>query len=341
MPGACLLKMQCPQEGSIDPNLYKYTVHGYPRTMTDNLFPQTAPVDFAERAVSPKRELGAYEALWARDGTWFKSIAEEFRAHPGAVPSDFVSDADIEKYSRLALGAIRDAGIKHFCVRIHGAGDYPPTLRDAEHPVELLYFQGLWDLVNTRCVAIVGTRHASEEGKRRTAKLARLFVADGFTVVSGLARGIDTVAHETAIGAGGFTIAVLGTPLSECYPPENRELQRHIADKHLVISQVPIVRYSKQHYRANRFFFPERNATMSALTEATVIVEAGQTSGTLVQARHALQQRRKLFILDNCFRVPSLTWPARFAEQGAIRVSDYEEIKSHLAASDTREITED
>ena len=137
--------------------------------MTDNLFPETASIDFAERAVSPKRELGAYEALWAREGTWFKSIAEEFRAHPGAIPSDFVSAADIEKYARLALGAIRDAGIKHFGVRIHGAGDYPPKLRDAEHPVELLYFQGLWDLVNTRCVAIVGTREPSEEGKRRAA----------------------------------------------------------------------------------------------------------------------------------------------------------------------------
>ena len=309
--------------------------------MTSNLFPETASVDFAERAVSPRRELGAYEALWARDGTWFKSIAEEFQANPGAVPSDFVSEADIEKFSHLALGAIRDAGIQHFGVRIHGAGDYPPKLRDATHPIELLYFQGLWDLVNTRCVAIVGTREPSEEGKRRAAKLARLFVADGFTVVSGLARGIDTAAHEAAMAADGYTIAVLGTPICECYPPENRELQREIADQHLIISQVPIVRYSKQHYRANRYFFPERNATMSALTEATVIVEAGQTSGTLVQARHALKQGRKLFILDSCFRAPSITWPAKFVEQGATRVSEYDEIRDYLAPSHPAKTVED
>jgi DNA processing protein len=80
---------------------------------------------------------------------------------------------------------------------------------------------------------------------------------------------------------------------------------------------------------------------MSALTEATVIVEAGETSGTRVQERHALKQGRKLFILDNCFRVPSLTWPAKFAEQGAIRVFDYEEIKRRLAASDPRKTAED
>src|SRR3984957_7785968 len=170
--------------------------------MTPDLFHSTAePADQLARVISPRRELGAYEALWAREGAWFKSIAAEFRAHQDAVPTDFVSDSDMEKYARLALGAIRAAGIKHFGVRIHGAGEYPQKLRDAEHPVELLYFQGLWDLVNTRCVAVVGTREPSEEGKRRAAKLARFFVADGFTVVSGLARGIDTMSHETAIAA--------------------------------------------------------------------------------------------------------------------------------------------
>jgi DNA processing protein len=308
--------------------------------MTRSLFPGAATADFAERAISPKRELGAYEAIWARDGMWFKSIAEIFRQHEGAIPSDFASDADIEKFSRLALGAIRDAGIKHFGVRIHGAGEYPQMLRDADHPVELLYFQGLWDVVNTRCVAIVGTREPSNDGERRAAKLASLFVKDGFAVVSGLARGIDTAAHEAAIAADGFTIAVLGTPITDCYPPENRALQRQIADQHLLISQVPIVRYSRQHFRTNRYFFPERNATMSALTEATVIIEAGETSGTLIQARHALKQGRKLFILDSCFRA-SLTWPEKFVELGAIRVSDYEQIKSHLASPDTSKAVED
>lgn len=167
--------------------------------MSEDLFAaRVASSDFAERAISPKRELGAYEALWAREGAWFKSMADSFRERAGAIPSDFVSKADIEKYARLALGAIRDAGIKQFGIRIHGAGEYPQKLRDADHPVELLYFQGLWDLVNTRCVAIVGTREPSEDGKLRAAKLARLLVGDGFTVVSGLARGIDTVAHTTA-----------------------------------------------------------------------------------------------------------------------------------------------
>ena len=127
-------------------------------------------------------------------------------------------------------------------------------------------------------------------------------VRDGWTIVSGLARGIDTVAHTAALEMGGRTIAVIGTPLTECYPPENADLQRELMERQLVISQVPVYRHSQGNPRSNRHFFPERNITMSALAEGTVIIEAGNTSGTLTQARAALYQKRKLFILDSCFR---------------------------------------
>jgi DNA processing protein len=299
--------------------------------MTD-LFAQSIAADFEARAISPVRELGAYEALWTREGATFKSVADMFRAQPGAVPSDFVGNQESERAARLALGTVREAGIKRFGVKVHGAGEYPEKLRDAAHPVELLYYQGNWDLTATRSIAIVGTREPSPEGVKRAAKLARLFVQAGYTVVSGLARGIDTAAHGSTMESGGKTIAVLGTPITASYPPENEELQRQIADKHLLISQVPIVRYSRQGVRGNRLFFPERNITMSALTDATIIVEAGNTSGTLVQARHAILQKRKLFILDSCFRRKDLTWPAKFVERGAVRVSEFEEIVEKLAS---------
>jgi len=290
-------------------------------------------LDLETRAVSPVRELGAYEALWARRDTSFKTLAEIFRQYPDSVPSDFVEPRVCEKYSRMALGAIREAAIKHFGVRVHGAGEYPLSLRAADHPIELLYFQGDWDLASTPCVAIVGTRNPSTTGIEQAATLSRQFAEAQFTVVSGLAQGIDTVAHQGAIEAGGRTIAVLGTPITRNYPSANAELQRQIADKHLVISQVPIVRYSEQTYRGNRFFFPERNITMSALTLATVIVEAGNTSGTLIQARHAIRQKRPLFILESCFHNPELTWPERLVKEGAIRASTFEEIREHLAAA--------
>src|SRR6185312_8076967 len=121
-----------------------------------------------------------------------------------------------------------------------------------------------------------------------------------------------------------------GTPLGFVYPRENAELQEQIATDFLLISQVPVLRYKRQAPPQNRLFFPERNVTMSALTEGTIIVEAGETSGTLIQARAALHQGRKLFILESCFERSDITWPARFAEQGAIRVREPEDIWRHL-----------
>ncbi|MCA6105170.1 DNA-processing protein DprA [Bradyrhizobium australafricanum] len=280
----------------------------------------------AVSSVSPRRELGAYEALWLEKGTTFKTIAEKFAADPTAVPSDFVSASVADARAAEVLTALKKVGVSRFGTRLNLTGNYPSKLRDAKHPVEMLYFQGAWELVETRCVAVVGSRNPSEEGVRRAAKIARALVERGFSVVSGLATGIDTAAHSAAVEAKGHTIAVIGTPIGTYYPKENQGLQRRIAEQHLLISQVPVLRYASQHVPQNKLFFPERNITMSALTEGTIIVEASDTSGTLTQARAALQQGRKLFILDSCFKRDDITWPANFEKRGAIRVRDLADI---------------
>jgi DNA processing protein len=285
----------------------------------------------SSKPISPSREMGAYEALWAHQKTTFKTIADCFRNSPDAMPSELVSEDEIDTALSKVLDEVARTRIQDFGVRVHGSEDYPDRLRDAAHPIELLYYRGWWDLIDSpKRIAVVGSRSVSEEGIRRTRRLVKLLVQDGYTIVSGLAKGVDTAAHTTAIENGGNTIAVIGTPITEYYPPENKGLQDLIAEKFLLVSQVPIWRYAQQDYRSNRLFFPERNATMSAVAQATVIVEASDTSGTLAQARAALQQGRKLFILDNCFRNPKLTWPARFQEQGAIRVTGIEDIKAAL-----------
>lgn len=279
--------------------------------------------------ILPLLEMGAYEELWLQSGAWFKTISERFAADPEALPSDFVSHTTAQMRGNEVIAMLRERGVNRFGVRIHHAGDYPARLRDAEHPVELLYYQGTWELAETRSVAIVGTRKPSEEGIARARRIAREMANANFTVTSGLAAGIDRTAHTAALDAGGNTIAVIGTPLGWAYPTENRELQEQIADRFLLISQVPVLRYSRQNPTSNRFFFPARNITMSALTEATIIVEAGETSGTLTQARAAIQQRRKLFILDSCFS-SGLKWPAKYEAQGAIRVRRTEDILDAL-----------
>ena len=280
--------------------------------------------------ISPLRELGAYEAMWIEQGASFKKIAERFAADPEAMPSDFVEPSIAQQCSREVLERFAETGVKRFGLRIHHAGDYPQKLRDARHPIELLYYQGEWEISETRCVAVVGSREPSDDGYKRAARIARELVEHDFTVVSGLAKGIDTAALNSAIEAEGRVAAVIGTPLGIYYPKENKSLQDRIAKEHLLISQVPVLRYSRQAVPQNRLFFPERNATMSALTEGTIIVEAGDTSGTLTQARAALHQGRKLFILDSCFKNPNITWPAKFAAEGAIRVRTSEDIWSAL-----------
>ena len=282
------------------------------------------------RAISPLNEMGAYEALWAKSETSFRSLAEKFREFPDRLPSDFVEEYEADYFRRRVLEMLRESGVTQFGLRIHRAGEYPKKLRDAEDPVELLYYRGWWDLVETPSVAVVGTREPSTQAIESAVRIVKLLVGDGYTIVSGLARGIDTTAHKAAIECGGKTIAVVGTPLNRIYPKENVELQEVIARDYLLISQVPVFRYSKQTYTRNRTFFPERNKTMSALTEATIIVEAGPTSGTLIQARAALAQKRKLFILENSFRNPDLTWPHEFESKGAIRVRTYDDIRKKL-----------
>jgi DNA processing protein len=283
-----------------------------------------------DQAISPLLEMGAYEALWAKPNESFKTIADRFRADPGALPSDFVPRADALVFAAKAREIAGKARVTGFGVRINGAGEYPARLRHAKHPIELLYFRGWWELTETRGVAVVGSREATDDGLRLARNLANHLVEDGYTLISGLAHGIDTAAHRAALEAGGHTIAVIGTSLAEAYPRENAELQEEIAKTNLLISQIPFVRYKDAHWKAKRLFFPERNVTMSALSDATIIVEASNTSGTLTQARAALHQGRKLFILDSCFKNSSLTWPEYYRKQGAIRVRDYDEIRVHL-----------
>ncbi len=278
-------------------------------------------------------ELGAYEAMWTEQNASFKSLAEKFAESPDARPSDFIPPEQARLVANRVIDKLRGPDGTRFDVRVRGELEYPERLRQATHPVELLYFQGRWELIATRSVAVVGTRKPSGDGLSRVRHLVKRLVQDQFTIVSGLAEGVDTEAHNAAIAAGGETIAVIGTPLNHVYPKSNASLQERIAKDHLLISQVPLERYEAQNFRVNRFFFPERNKTMSALTEATIIVEAGETSGTLVQAREALKQKRKLFILNSCFERSDLTWPTRFEAEGAIRVREYDDIRRELVSS--------
>jgi len=276
--------------------------------------------------VLPFREMAAYEALWSDRTASFKRLSELFSKNPNALPSSFVSEEQISEFSNLLKEKIFGKKLIKTNIMINSTFDYPSKLRDAAEPVEVLYYSGNLDLISSPSIAIVGSRKPSNEGLKRATQLVKLLIKDGYTIVSGLAEGIDTQAHTMAIKYGGKTIAVIGTPLNEFYPRSNKTLQEYIAKEFLLVSQVPFIRYGQQTYHGNKLFFPERNKTMSAITEATIIVEASDTSGTLIQARAALQQGRKLFILQSCFENPKITWPAKFEALGAVRVREYDDV---------------
>lgn len=205
------------------------------------------------------------------------------------------------------------------------------ALNDVEqkHAPDELFVAGDTDLLRaSACVAIVGSRQASPEGMARAAKLARLLVGRGITVVSGLAAGIDTAAHRAAMAARGRTIAVLGTPLDEVFPTENRELQTQIARDHLVVSQFA------SGTRVGKHTFPMRNRTMALLTDATVIVEATDRSGTINQGWEAIRLGRELWIAASLFANEQLAFPAQLAHYGAEKLSDemLEDLLSRLPA---------
>ena len=191
--------------------------------------------------------------------------------------------------------------------------DYPENLRAVHDRPPLIFVAGDLRPEDARAVAVIGSRRASGDGLAAARPIAEHLVERGFTVLSGLAAGIDTAAHTTALDKGGRTVAVIGTGLRTAYPPQNKELQRRIARECAVVSQFwpddPPSRRS----------FPMRNAVMSGMGLATVIVEATHTSGARVQARLALAQGRPVFLREALLEQG---WARELAARPGVHVFD-------------------
>lgn len=281
--------------------------------------------------ISVYEELVAYETIWAIQNETLKTISETFKK-VNLLPSQLLErKSDLFHVPKLKQEVAAFLQNKRgFSVSVHGDFQYPNRLREAKYPIELFYYRGDIGLLDSRSVSVVGSRKCSDDGKKRTAKVVQWLTSLDYTIVSGLARGVDTIALKTAIQYNGNVIGVIGTPIDQYYPAENRALQDLIAAKYLLISQVPFYRYKVEGYPNRKVYFPQRNETMSALSEATIIIEASDTSGTLTQARAALQQGRKLFILNSCFENRDITWPQYYEARGAIRVRSIDDIRAVL-----------
>lgn len=186
-----------------------------------------------------------------------------------------------------------------------------------------LFLKGNVHLLNEKSISVVGSRNASKEAMEKTEILVKALVKRNIVVNAGLAKGIDTITHQTALKNNGRTIAVIGTPINQYYPKENKNLQLAIEKHGLVVSQFPPCN------KVYKWNFPTRNATMSGISIATIIMEAGEKSGALRQADHCIKQGRDILIPYSLLQ-SSLLWPRKYIRKGAHTFKNIKELLNKL-----------
>ncbi len=218
-----------------------------------------------------------------------------------------VTGQRISKSAEAALDRALEAGYR--VVTLHDPA-YPPLLREIPDPPAYLYVSGVLEGTQ-RCIAVVGSRNPTEYGLTNTWELSRDLAARGFTVVSGMARGIDTAAHEGALDGGGRTVAVLGSGLDCIYPAENRRLFARIRESGAVVSEFSPQTGPDTHH------FPMRNRIISGMSLGTIIAEATLRSGSLITARLAAEQGREVFAVPGSIHSFKSTGTHTLIKQGA------------------------
>ena len=231
------------------------------------------------------------------------------------------SRSAVEESARRELGRIRELNLR---ILRWGAPDYPPLLSNISDPPALLYVRGHLTADDQRAVAVVGSRHPSAYGLTVCKKLCVELAWQGWTVVSGMARGIDSAAHLGALEGGGRTLAVLGTGMDVVYPTENRKLYERISGSGAVVSELPL---GTPPDPGN---FPVRNRLISGLALGVVVVEATAKSGSLITAGMALEQGRQVFAVPGPLDREGVAGPHRLIKEGAKLVERAADITEEL-----------
>lgn len=203
--------------------------------------------------------------------------------------------------------------------------EYPRMLQQIEDAPVSLYVRGEIKDEDRFAIALVGSRKATPYGKVMTERLSSALAESGFTIVSGMARGIDTIAHTSSLTSGGRTSAVLGSGLDKFYPPENRNLMERIVSSGYVVSEFPFGTMP------NRENFPRRNRVISGLSFGAVVVEAASGSGALITASSALEQNREVFAVPGNVTSPSSTGTNELIKKGAKLIQKADDVIEELA----------
>ncbi len=260
---------------------------------------------------------GDIAAAWSADGETLRRLGIDQRAI--AALREARETLDLDAY----LQKVQDAGVS---VLTWESPNYPGYLREVPSSPPVLYVRGEMSEADRWAVAVVGTRRLTTYGRQVTKELVSALAHNGVTVVSGLARGIDGIAHKTALEAGGRTIAVLGSGVDVIYPPENRQ----IAEEILREGRGAIVSEFALGAEPEGRNFPPRNRIISGLSLGVIIVEAGDRSGALITASFALEQDREVFAVPGNINSPASIGPNRLIQQGAKLVTSVEDVLEEL-----------
>ena len=201
---------------------------------------------------------------------------------------------------------------------------YPQRLKEIDQPPPVLYIRGEYLPDDLFAVAIVGTRRVTPYGRQITEELSSFLAANGMTVISGIARGVDAVAHQAALKAGGRTIAVLGSGVDKIYPPEHRALAEQMIERGAIISD-----YAPG-TPPDASNFPPRNRIISGLSMAVVVVEAGETSGALITAEFAAEKGREVFAVPGSILAPQSKGTNKLIQNGALPLLNVNDLMQAL-----------
>ena len=263
-----------------------------------------------ERFDTPEAVLSAKPADWASVRGISPAALEGFSS---GVWRKFAE----EECKRLSAGDVR--------IVTFTSADYPKSLFEIPDPPPFLYVRGELRSQETS-IAIVGSRRATSYGLLATARLAEALAGHGVTVVSGMARGVDTAAHKGALAAGGRTIGVLGSGIDKVYPPENSRLFNDMAEKGCLVSEFPLGTLPLAEN------FPRRNRIISGLSRGVLVIEAAENSGSLITARYALEHGRDVFAVPGNITFASSRGSNRLIKEGAKLVDCVEDILEELPA---------
>jgi len=270
------------------------------------------PVTFAKlikQFGSADRALGASVSELAKiDGIGFKT-AERIAATRGK----FDVSAELELAEKLDIWIINLDDKR-----------YPPALKQIYDPPPVLYIKGSLTREDNLAISIVGSRQCSLYGQEQSSRLAHFLSSAGFTICSGMARGIDSAAHQGALSAGGRTIAVQGCGLASVFPPENKKLFELIAESGACISELPLG------YEPLSENFPPRNRIIAGLSLGTIVVEAGLHSGALITARAALENNREVMAVPGKIDSPLSKGAHQLIKQGAKLIESVEDVMEGL-----------